>query len=105
MGGTPNGIDIDPQTITATGNSTLNSHSVKDGTNVQTEINIRSDTLFLVLLFLLFVAILIVYSYNRFHLRAHQDMITELQSHPALQHHQIQRRRSDSEAQVDETQV
>ena len=102
MGGAP--VDIKPQTFTAAGNSTLNSHSVKDSTNVQTEINITSDTLFLVLLFLLFVAILIVYSYNRFHLQAHQDMITELQSHPALQQPQTQRQRSESD-QVGETQV
>ena len=93
MGGAP--VEVKPQTFTTTGNSTLNSHSVKDSTNVQTEINITSDTLFLILLFLLFVAILIVYSVNRFHTRIHQQQIQALQAHPALQ------RREEREDQVE----
>ena len=96
MGG--GGVDVSPNTNTAVGNSSVKSSQVKDSTNVVTDINITSDTLFLVLLFILFICVLVIWAYNRFHLHMHQQQISEIQRHPAL------RRRDNSErGQIEES--
>lgn len=85
-------MDIKPSTNTAVGNASVNTHQVKDSTNVVTDINITTDTLFLVLLFILFICILVIYSYNKFHLHLHGRAISELQQHPALRRSEPGRR-------------
>ena len=98
-------IDVKPATNVASANSTVSTHEIKDSVNTVTNIDITTDALFIVLFFILFLLVLIVFAYNKFYYKLHQQQISQLMAHPNIQMSQLSRGQSQNLQPVSQIQA